>query len=83
MGLTMDTKNKLFESLKDNGQIEAYKQDRIFYKCLSCSHQYSIHLSKKCPKCKATNVEKFMEYSVKLKQALDFIPTTIKINEVG
>lgn len=41
-------------------------QDEIkpYYKCDQCKHQYSPHLSKKCPKCGNVYLEEHVDIDV-------------------
>jgi len=47
------------------------KQRQTTYKCDNCQHQYSPHLSKKCPKCGWQYLEKHINVDVQVQSSVE------------
>lgn len=47
-------------------RVQDTKEERVIYKCYQCKHQYSPHLSKKCPKCGCEYINRYKEFFVRM-----------------
>jgi predicted nucleic acid-binding Zn-ribbon protein len=54
---------------------------KVIYKCTECGHIYSIHLTKKCPKCKNIYVDAYINIGVKINRLIDHIQLNLEINK--
>lgn len=50
-----------------------------YYKCDYCKHQYSPHLSKKCPKCGNEYLEEHIDIDVVMPLTIEKIEVKVKL----